>query len=133
MKVEVQSFRGCFSATIPWSPPDAQAVRVYGPIVNDGDAAIRLVGASSSAAGAVRLERGEPGSFDSVAEVKVPPGEGRVCHGRLASSSPADRRRRAARGGPALPADAAFRLERSHGGHRDRRVGIWPLMSSPTL
>jgi copper(I)-binding protein len=74
LKVEVQSFRGCFSATIPWSPPDAQAVRVYGPIVNDGDAAIRLVGASSSAAGAVRLERGEPGSFDSVAEVKVPPG-----------------------------------------------------------
>lgn len=57
-----------------WSPPDAQAVRVYGPIVNDGDAAIRLVGASSPAAGAVRLELGENGSFDPVKEIEVPPG-----------------------------------------------------------
>ena len=57
-----------------WSPPDAKVVRVYGPIVNDGDAPIRLTGASSPIAGAVRLEREENGSSVPVDEIKVSPG-----------------------------------------------------------
>lgn len=57
-----------------WSPPDAQAVRVYGPIVNDGDTAIRLIGASTPIAAGVRLVRGKHGSIRPVKEIKVPPG-----------------------------------------------------------
>lgn len=57
-----------------WLPPRADAIRVYGPIVNDGDAAIRLVEASSPIAGAVRLERGEGDARSTLEAIEVPAG-----------------------------------------------------------
>jgi len=61
-----------------WAPPpedDAEGLAVFGPILNQGGATVRLVGASTPIAGQVRFRRLSDGAATWVDAIELRPGK----------------------------------------------------------